>query len=224
MYLLAIDTATNSGGVALSRNNEVIGLLMAKTPLKYSDHLIYYIEFLLKHLGISINQMDCIAVASGPGSFTGLRIGLAMVKGLAQPSNLATVGIPTLSALAFRFRNVKSLVAPMIDARRQQIYGGIYQVTEESVEAVDDPLVRHPADWLRTIKDGDDYLFVGDGAEMYHQTIQSVRPGAHIIRSDNSILTELCQLGYQQFVEGKAVSAFELKALYIRPSDAEMNA
>ena len=220
MFLLAIDTATNSGGVALSRNLEVIGMTMMKTPLKYSEHVIYYIEFLLTHLGIKMEEINCVAVSSGPGSFTGLRIGLAMTKGLTQPLDLPVVGISTLEALAYRFRQVSEVVAPMIDARRQQIYGGVYKVTDEQIETISQGMVLAPAEWLKQIP-GDDCLFVGDGAQMYRQAVIAARPKARVILTDNAILTELCQLGYRRYLKGEAISAFELKANYIRPSDAE---
>ncbi len=133
----------------MSRNQEVIGMAMMKTPFRYSDHVIDYIEFLLRHLGIEKEQIGCIAVASGPGSFTGLRIGLAIAKGLAQPLDLPAVGISTLEALAFRFRYVSDRIAPMIDARRQQIYGAVYRVADQEVEAVSEGVVMDPAEWLK---------------------------------------------------------------------------
>ncbi len=220
MFLLAIDTATNSGGVAISRNHEVIGLTMMKTPLKYAEHVIYYIEFLLTHLGVKMEEINCVAVSSGPGSFTGLRIGIAMTKGLAQPLDLPAVGISTLEALAYRFRHVSEVVAPMIDARRQQIYGGVYKVADEQIETISKGTVLAPAKWMKEIP-GDDCLFVGDGAQMYRQAVIAARPKARVILTDNAILTELCQLGYRRYLKGEAVSAIELKANYIRPSDAE---
>jgi len=266
----------------LSRNQEVIGMAMMKTPFRYSDHVIDYIEFLLRHLGIEKEQIGCIAVASGPGSFTGLRIGLAIAKGLAQPLDLPAVGISTLEALAFRFRYVSDRIAPMIDARRQQIYGAVYRIADQEVEAVSEGVVMDPAEWLKglggtgdsrlrsssygaprersqnsefrsqesaafalqaTARQGKEVrslvsgkspedglkedlgigncVFVGDGAEMYRAAITARYPQARIISSDNRILEELCRLGHRRFIRGEARSAFELKANYIRPSDAK---
>ena len=222
MYLLAIDTATNSGGVAVSRNAEVIGMAMLKTPLRYSDKLIYYIDFLLDQLELPKDQIDCFVVANGPGSFTGLRIGIAMAKAMAQGLEKPTIGITTLEALAFRFRAVSRHVAPMIDARRQQVYGCLFECDDSGVTVLQAPTVLPPAEWLRGLP-GVDFLFVGDAAQMYAQTINSIFPEARALRTDNCILTELCQLGYLRYVKGETSPATQLQANYIRPSDAELS-
>lgn len=222
MYLLAIDTATNSGGAALSRNAEVVGMAMLKTPLLYSDKLIYYIDFLLDQLGLQKDQLDCFIVANGPGSFTGLRVGIAMTKALAQGLGKPTIGITTLEALAFRFRAVSKQVAPMIDARRQQVYGGCFECDDSGVAVLQAPTVQPPSEWLRSLS-GNDCLFVGDAAQMYAKTIGSIWPEAQILRTDNCVLTELCQLGYLRYLRGETIAAHQLQANYIRPSDAELS-
>ncbi len=219
MYFLAIDTATNSGGVALSRNSEVMGVIMMKTPMKYSDRVILNIDFLLDQLGIGINQVDCFVTAHGPGSFTGLRIGLATVKGLAQSLDKPVIGISTLECLAYRFRYADSIISPLVDARRQQVYTGLYEIKENSVGYLRTETVGTPSDWLKTISEP--CTFVGDGAEMYFQTIKAFLPQHQVIRSDNVILTELCELAYRRFIKGEIITAGDLKANYIRPSDVE---
>lgn len=221
MYFLAIDTATNSGGVAVSRNSEVIGKLMVKTPLQYSDRIIYYIDFLLEQLSIGIEDVGCYVVAHGPGSFTGLRIGLATTKALCQGRECPGVGVSTLEALAYRFRGAAERVAPMIDARRQQVYGGVYECRDGQVKGVQPVTVLPPAAWLKQLPE-EPCLFVGDGAQMYHQTILALRPKDRFLRTDNCILNELCELGYWSYVRGETVRAESIQAHYVRPSDAEM--
>ena len=219
MYFLAIDTATNSGGVALSRNSEIMGVIMMKTPMKYSDRIIYNIDFLLEQLGVDVNQVDCFAAANGPGSFTGLRIGLATVKGLAQSLDKPVIGLSTLECLAWRFRHADRLISPMIDARRQQVYTGLYDVSQSEIITIRPEKVGAPSELLK--EEIEDCTFVGDGAEMYYQTIKAFLPGHRAIRSDNVILTEICDLAYRKFIKGEVQSAGELNANYIRPSDAE---
>jgi tRNA threonylcarbamoyladenosine biosynthesis protein TsaB len=197
-------------------------MAMLKTPLRYSDKLIYYIDFLFDQLEVEKDQIDCFVVANGPGSFTGLRIGIAMAKAMAQGLERPAIGIMTLEALAFRFRAVSASVAPLIDARRQQVYGGCYQCDDTGVEVLETPTVKPPAEWLRDCS-ASDCLFVGDAAQMYAQTIGSILPEARVLRTDNSILTELCQLGYLRYLRGEIGSAEQLEAVYIRPSDAELS-
>ena len=221
MYLLAIDTATNSGGVALSRNREVVGSIMIKTPLRYSDNLIAMVDFVLEQHELELRDVQAIAVAIGPGSFTGLRIGLATVKAFGQSLKIPAVGVSTLEALAYRFREIHPQVAVMIDARRQQIYGASYRLEGGLVVSQSREAVGKPADWLKNLA-LDGFIFAGDGSRLYRQTILAVYPGARVLESDNCILKELCQLGCERFALGRAQSVDELKANYVRPSDAEL--
>jgi tRNA threonylcarbamoyladenosine biosynthesis protein TsaB len=222
MHLLAIDTATNSGGVAISRNSEITGVVMIKTPLRYSDRLIGYVDFLLKELNLTIGHFDCFVVSTGPGSFTGLRIGLACVKAWCQSQQKPCVGVSTLEALAHRFRTQASRIAPLIDARRQQVYGAVYDCSGKTPQVVQPARVAPPAAWLKEL-DSSPELFVGDGAQLYGTTIQALRPESQILKTDNYLLTGLCQIGFQRYCQGQTLTAAELKAVYIRPTDAELS-
>ena len=219
-YILAIDTATNSGGTALSRNGEVIASLMVKAPLQYAEKILSLVDFMLDQYKRKFEEMDCFAVANGPGSFTGVRIGIATVKGFCQGLNKPVVGISTLEALAYRFRWAHSRVAPMIDARRHQIYGAMFRFNGSQMELEQKEQVSSPAQWLQGIS-GQECVFVGDGAQLYKETIVATHPEARVLETDNRVLESLCQIAYQRFQETKTQSAQELKANYIRPSDAK---
>ncbi len=222
MYILALDTATNSGGIALSRNAEVIGQVMLKAPLRYSEEVLSCVEFLLDGLRVKRTQLGCFAVAAGPGSFTGLRIGLATVKAFAQSLEQPAVGVSTLEALAFRFRWARSRIVPMIDARRQQIYGAAYRTDSESgIHLEVEEQVAPPAEFLRRVPPGD-HLFVGDGARQYRTTIQALHSGSRVASSDNCILPELCLLAHRRHMAGETGGEGHLKANYLRPSDARI--
>lgn len=221
MYLLTLDTATNSGGVALSRNAEVIGLAQLKTPLRYSEKILYYVDFLLDQLDLNLNQIELLAVANGPGSFTGLRIGLATVKAFAEVLDRPVVAVSTLEALAWRFRSLHPRVAPMIDARRQQVFAAVYAVGDDLPRQVHPPAALPPAEWLRQL-DREDCLFVGDGARMYASTVQAALPQARLLGSDNAILSEVADLAYRRFLRGEVLRAEQVQACYVRPSDAEL--
>jgi len=220
MYLLALDTATDSGGVAVSRNSEIAALVIMKTPLRYDETLLDLIDFTLKNLSLDLQQIGCVAVSSGPGSFTGLRVGLAVAKGIGQPLGLPLAGISTLEALAYRFRREGPLVAPMMDARRQQVYAGLYRVDASSARPELPDQALPPEQWLKSLPRSE-CLFVGDGAQLYREAIRAFDPEARVLDTDNRILEELCALGYLRVTEGKTVSAEELRAHYVRPSDAE---
>jgi tRNA threonylcarbamoyladenosine biosynthesis protein TsaB len=221
MYILAVDTASNAGGVALSRNSELVGAHFAKIPLKYSEKLVGWTEFLLAQHELGLADIGCFAVACGPGSFTGLRIGIAAVKAFAHVLNRPVVALSTLEALAYRFRHVGATVAPVMDARRQQVYGAVYQVSDRVPFGTHPESVGRPEEWLRTLPEGD-LLFVGDGATLYGSTIRNLHPGSRILESDNFILPELCQLAYLTSRQGGGVSASEIRANYLRPADVQL--
>ena len=220
MYILALDTATNSGGVAISRNQEVMGQIVLKTPLRYSDNLILMIDFLLQRLELDMSQIDLLVGAAGPGSFTGLRIGLATLKGLGQPDDIPALGISTLEAMAHRFLVHEMDVVPMFDARRQQVYSAVYHPTgRRGLELLHGPVAMRPDQWLALLDAGQPYLFVGDGSRQYRSAIEATHPTSKVIETDNQILESLCILGFQKFAAGEAQPVGDLKGIYVRPPD-----
>lgn len=221
MYFLALDSSTNSGGAALARNSEVTAVLMIKNPMRYSSDILGYIEFLLGSFDLSFDDVDCLVTTLGPGSFTGLRIGMATVKGLSQGRGLPVVGVSTLEALAWEHRDRSPRIAPVVDARRQQVYGAVYDVLGELPRQLVPETVMRPEEWVRGLP-VDSTLFVGDGAQMYGNSIRALRPADPVGRTDNCLLRALCELGYRHYVRGETGTAAELRANYVRPSDAEM--
>ena len=222
MHILAIDTATNSGGVALSSNSEVIALTMVKTPLHYSERILHLVDFLLQQHDLTLAEIDCFAVATGPGSFTGVRIGLATVKSFCQALDKPAVGISTLESLAYRFRWIQPRVAPMIDARRQQIYGALYRIEGPLIQMEKTEEVMPPGEWLKGLP-LHNCVFVGDGAQLYKNTILAAYDGARILDTDNRLVEQLCQLAYQRFTQGNILTAHQLEANYVRPPDVRLN-
>jgi len=221
MHILAIDTATNCGGAALSHDREVIGLVMAKLPLRYSETIIDMVDFLLQQHRLELPEIDCFAVATGPGSFTGVRIGLTTIKSFCQALDKPVVGISCLEALAYRFRQAESRVAPMMDAGRQQIYGALFRVEGTSIHRKQEEQVLAPEKWLEELPQ-DDCVLVGDGARNYRQTILEENPDARVLETDNRLVDQLCQLAYERFSQGATCNSHQLKANYVRPPDVRM--
>ncbi len=221
MNILAIDTATNSGGAALSCDAEVIGLVMVKSSEHYSENILYCIDFLLRRHHLKLGRIDCFAAATGPGSFTGVRVGLATLKAFCQSLNKPAVGISTLEALAYRFRWAEGPIAVMIDARRGQIFGAVYRHESRGLKVELQPGIAYPWEWLPKLP-LDDYLFVGDGARLHHRTIRSTHPKARVVETDNFLLRQLCGLAYRDLCKGQVLSAERICANYLRPSDAEL--
>ena len=178
------------------------------------------IDFLLKQHGLQLPQIDCFGVATGPGSFTGVRIGLTTVKSFCQALDKPVVGISSLEALAYRFGQGHSRVAPMMDAGRQQIYGALFKIEGSSVQAEQEAQVLAPEKWLEGLPE-EDLVLVGEGAKRYRETILKVNPGARVLETDNRVVDQLCPLAFQRFEQGDTCTAHQLKANYVRPPDVQ---
>lgn len=225
MFVLGIDTATNSGGVALARNREVVGLILLKIPLRYSDFVVPMIDFLLRRHQVRLDEVGCLGVASGPGSFTGVRVGLAVAKALGQAREIPAVGVSTLEALAFELVPWRRPVAVMLDARRQQVYGAAYRPAGDHgdrLERIVPEQVDRPEAFLRKLPD-EEFLFVGDGARLYRGAVDSVFPGALVMERDNRVLDAICELAFRRYGEGLSRPVAQLSANYVRPSDVQLN-
>lgn len=222
MHILGIDTATKHGGVALSWDQELIGLIMMKTPFQYSQTILDLVDFMLNQHKLKLREIDYLAVVTGPGSFTGLRVGLATVKGFAQVLDKPIIGISTLKTLAYCFRHDNSCLVPMIDAGRDQIYGAVFRVTDSGLEIEGDEQVLPPSQWLEMLP-SDNCTFIGDGSARYRDLILATKQNSEILETERPIIGELCGLARLDIEAGNTVSAQELKANYIRPTDAELN-
>src|SRR5881394_322195 len=127
MRVLAVDTSSERGSVCLTVDGDVLGEIRLASSVQYSERLFRSIEFLFQHLAFQLSEIDVFAAARGPGSFTGLRVGLAAMEAFAAAHNKRGAGISTFEALAWKTGIYDAAIAPTIDARRGDIYGGIYR-------------------------------------------------------------------------------------------------
>ena len=220
MKILAVDTTTDLGGVAVGSDGVLEGAVLVRTPQRYSETLVPMLDFVLAQLKGSLEEIDLLTVATGPGSFTGVRIGLAVVKAIGQSRKISGLGLSTLEALACCFAEYSQLVAPMLDARRGQVYGAVYSWTDGQARVCVKEQVVRPKSWLESIPEDLNPLFVGTGAATYQDLIRSSRQGALLIAEQPPLLSALIQLAEERAAEAGAVE--EIRANYIRPSDAEL--
>src|SRR5260370_25849521 len=125
MRVLAVDTSSERGSLCVTDRGEVLGEIRLASSIQYSERLFRSIEFLFQYLPFQLQDIDIFAAARGPGSFTGLRVGIAAMEGFVAAHRKNGVGVTTLEALAWGTGIRDALVAPMIDARRGDIYGGL---------------------------------------------------------------------------------------------------
>src|SRR6266853_4859386 len=133
MRILAVDTSSQHGSVCVTDSHEVVGEVRLASSIQYSERLFRSIEFLFLHLPFQLSDIDLFAAARGPGSFTGLRIGLAAMEGFVAAHGKRGAGVTTLEALAWKAGIHDALIVPTIDARRGEVYGAVYHRTEDTL-------------------------------------------------------------------------------------------
>jgi tRNA threonylcarbamoyladenosine biosynthesis protein TsaB len=213
MRILTVDTSSERGSVCVSEDREILGEVRLFSSIQHSERLFRSIEFLFNHLPFTLADIDLFAAARGPGSFTGLRVGLAAIDGFAAAHQKPKAGVSVLEALAWKVNIRDQRVVPMIDARRGEIYGGIYRRVGDTLIEEHPPVVLKPAEWLSCLP-RDHLVFCGDGAIRYRAEIDAV-PEWTIESMDlylASAIAEMASLGLRG----------SLEPLYVRRTDAEI--
>lgn len=202
MKVLAIDTANLVMGVAIIDGEKVVGEITTNLQKNHSLRLMPAIDLLMKEVGIKPNELERIVVASGPGSYTGVRIGVTTAKTLAWTLNIPLVGVSSLEVLAQNGRYFDGYVAPLFDARRGQVYTGLYETKEQNVSPVQADQLVLLEDWLHVLKQLEKpVLFLGNDLVLHRNVIcerlgkQSVLPP---FVTDNPRAAELAFLGLQK--------------------------
>ncbi|MBV9764261.1 MAG: tRNA (adenosine(37)-N6)-threonylcarbamoyltransferase complex dimerization subunit type 1 TsaB [Acidobacteriaceae bacterium] len=210
MIILALDTTSEFGSLALRSE----GQLVAEVSLHSTDgfaHLIFpAIEQILTHAGIRLSEIDCFAAASGPGSFTGVRVGLSAVKGLAEATGKRAIGVSNLQALS-SFGNLP-LRAVVLDARRGEVYAAVYNAR---LEPVTPEAVLKFSDWLETLHEPV-YQFISPAASL---KLDGTRFAAMpFVQAPNNLAAAIAECAENRVPTDPAV----LDANYVRRSDAEL--
>lgn len=229
MKILGLDSSGMVAGVAIVED----GLLLAEYTTNYkkthSQTLLPMLDELRNMIELDINSIDAIAVAAGPGSFTGLRIGAATAKGLGLALDKPLVEVPTLEGLAYNLCGCIQLVCPLMDARRNQVYNGIYEFVRDgeqyvlrSVEPQCAADINEVIDKLNAL--GREVIFLGDGVPVYQKVIREKMtvPYSFAPASNNrQRAASVAALGEVYFKEGKMVSAADHQPEYLRKAQAE---
>jgi tRNA threonylcarbamoyladenosine biosynthesis protein TsaB len=209
--VLGVDTTTARESVALADGGEVVGEVRLFPVDGHSARLLPAVAFLLEGLGLGPADVDGYAVAAGPGSFTGLRVGIGTVQGLALAADRRCVGISALDALAARAAFSADCIVAVMEAYRGEVFGGIY---DGEARPLHEPRAAPLADLLEQVPDG--AAFVGDGAVRYRALIAASRPAAVFPRRSLFLAGTVARLGETELLAGRGVSAKDLRPLYLR--------
>lgn len=235
MKIIALDSSGLVASVAIVRNDCLIAEYNVQYKKTHSQTLLPMLDEIKRMVDLDLREVDAIAIASGPGSFTGLRIGSATAKGLGFALDIPLIEIPTLEGLAYNLYGTDKLVCPMMDARRSQVYTGIYEFRQKEAEES-----RPIAYELRSCKEqcaiaveelmgllneaGREVIFLGDGVPVYEEKIKEclkvpfVFAPAHMNRQRAASLASLAHDYYQK---GITVTASAHAPAYLRLSQAE---
>ena len=222
--ILSIETATLAGSITLARGDEIIGGFNGDPKISHSNTLLADVDKLLSQTNTELAHIDLFAVAAGPGSFTGLRIGIATVKALAATLDRPCAAIPTLHAVALSGGPSESSIA-LLPAGRGEVFAQLFSVSGDgAVIAKDEPAHIAPAKMLETYGSLDNVLWVGDGANAQRELIESAAKGKkwRIASQTENLARYVSSLALQNYREDRLVAPDALQAIYVRPSDAEL--
>ncbi len=223
MLTLALDTSTDKGSIAIMDGKKLMGAVFFTQKRSYSQILIPSIDFLLNHHLLSIGDIEGFSVSVGPGSFTGIRIGISCVKALSQAMNKKIAPISSLKALAYKLVDKEnSLICSAIDAKKGEIFGGLFFCKGGALETIIEEGCYKPAEFFGNLPKEKIY-FLGNAVSQFRKEIEEFFSGEPLFPYFHSFIAEeVGRLGYEILISGKGKSHSEIIPFYLRPSEAEM--
>ena len=239
VLILSLDTSSLSGSIAILRGDLTLGVISTRAEENYSSRIFRHLEFLLTDLTLKLQDFDVFAVSAGPGSFTGLRVGLTAAKGWAEVYRKPVVGVSALAAVAFQARAGEAVLVPALDARRGQIYFGVYRTVAtgfalEGEEFVVTPeefteklsTLAHTRDGVASARGDRGFSIVTPDASVV-ELVSSLTPqfsagfaGLDIVSS--VLAPSIGRIAHARALRGDVSDALTLDANYVRRTDAEM--
>ena len=222
--ILSVETATLSGSVALSRGEETLGVVTGDASVSHSNTLLGDVDKLLTETRIALPEIDLFAVAIGPGSFTGLRIGIATIKALAATLDRPTAGIPTLEAVALS-GGISAESVALLPAGRGEVFTQLFSVLRpDLVEPLDEAAHIPPARLFERYGHLETVNWCGQGAIVHRELIESWAAGRDwkIAAQPLSLASHVATLALTRFNRNEFDNPFALRAIYVRPADAQL--
>jgi tRNA threonylcarbamoyladenosine biosynthesis protein TsaB len=223
MKVLGVDTSTMTAGIGIVAEDEILFEVKFSVKITYSEILLSCIDQALKNIGLKIEDIDGFATSIGPGSFTGLRIGLSTLKGLCFATGKPLASVPSLDALAYLSLYCQYPVVTMLDAKKNQVYAAIYETKNGELKRQTDYLVVDVEDLAKRISQKS--LFVGPGAKLYQKkVIELLKDKAYFCLTEQSLPSgaTVAFLGSKKLILGQAEDIANLEPLYLRKSEAEL--
>lgn len=235
MNILAIETTGAKASVAVINEKEEVFMETSDQKMNHLQNLMPMADILLKKRGMSIGDIDYIAVSEGPGSFTGIRIGVSSARALAQALGRETIGVPTLKSFLYHVPEYSGIVCPIFDARRNQIYGGAYRWNgigqfQEIVPGAAYDLQEFLELLEAAVQSADEITFFGDGILQYREQIinrqnSSLNANIRVLFADNDLMhqkaSSVARMALDLYRSGAVKHLYDLKPVYMRKAEAE---
>lgn len=227
-HILALDTTSRFTSVSIAKDEEILFEYNFTSHNRLSASLIPSIEFLLEESGLTLNDIDVFGIATGPGLFTGIRVGLSTLKGLIFPYGKPVVPVVVLQALTYKYISLgeNRLVIPLVDAKRDEVYLAGFEISRDSLNEVISPCLVH-IDELGEKLSGfsrDGLLFTGSGARAHRDVIAANFSSESILYRSSFLAPEICKMAYHEYLSGNVITDLQrLMPFYIRKPDAEQN-
>ncbi len=220
MKVLALDSSAKACSVAITDDNRILGSFFINTALTHSQTLVPMIDSVLKSTNTALEDIDRIAVSAGPGSFTGVRIGVSAVKGIAMPLNKPCVSVSTLESMPYNVIDCDCIVCAVMDARCNQVYNALFDVTNREVTRLCDDRALSILDLAEELKSyKSKIVLVGDGAELCYDSFKElsidISLAAENQRYQNAVGVALASK------DKESISAAKLLPAYLRLPQAE---
>ena len=225
MKVLGIDTSSNATSIAVIEDNKLICEYTVNTKTTHSQKLMPMIENMLSMSGINIKEIDAIAICIGPGSFTGLRIGMATAKAISHVNNLPIIGVNSLEILAGNMDLCNKKICSILDAQRNQVYTGRYKFENGSIVEIQQVDVVEIENLLEEIsKDNDEWILVGEAVYKYEDKIKEIKnidipaPSHNVTKASS-----LCSIAMEKYNNNVDIhNCYDINPMYIRKSQAEV--
>ncbi len=229
MRILALDTSTRTTGIALLEGKKLVGEIYYETYKDQSERLIPLVDNILKKAGIHLHDLDALAVSIGPGSFTGLRIGLATAKILSQVVGLSLIGVSSLDALAMSVvDNDNGLICPLILSRSNEVYTALYRSEGGGPYRLTEYLALSPSELVDLLLDKREKITILGNAAFSHAEFFRQQLGSKMKLAPKNLDLprpgNVAEIARERLKRGQRDSALFLKPVYVRPSAAERKA
>jgi tRNA threonylcarbamoyladenosine biosynthesis protein TsaB len=211
--ILSIETSTTNCSVSLSKQGETFALLEDNSKeYSHAERLHVYMERLLAENKLTTNQLDAIAVSKGPGSYTGLRIGVSAAKGLCFALDKPLISVSTLEALAHQVQIEKGMIVPMLDARRMEVYSAVFDENYNEIREVEAQILE--ADSFEDYLENGPVYFLGNGVEKTKTIIQ--HPNAFFVEDKLPSAKEMSKIAYQKYKKNDIEDVAYFEPYYLK--------